>query len=71
MLNILCSSIARAGGIEVPADVRIVPKPINHSTSIIAGEVMRALGRALCRLGDRVAVEKAPKFRATHSSAMR
>ena len=62
MLNILCSSIARAGGIEVPADVRIVPKPTNRGALILTGDVIRTLGRVLCRLGDRVATGKAPKL---------
>lgn len=58
MLNILCSSIARAGGIEVSPDVRIVPKSVNRSALIVSGDVMRALGQALCWLGDRIAIER-------------
>ncbi len=58
MLNILCSSIARAGGIEMPPDVRIVPEPTNRSALILSGGMIRALGQALCRLGDRVAAER-------------
>ena len=62
MLNILCSSIARAGGIEVSPDFRMVPEPTNRGALIVTGDVLRALGRLLCRLGDRFAAEKAPKL---------
>jgi hypothetical protein len=39
MLNILATSIARAGGIEVPADRRIVPAPepaADHSAALFS-----------------------------------
>ncbi len=39
MLNILATSIARAGGIEVPAGCRIVPAPkpaTDHSAALLS-----------------------------------
>ncbi len=58
MMDILFRSIARAGGIEVPDGVRIVPLPrrSGHGRRV-AARSLRSLGRALYRLGDRLVAE--------------
>ncbi len=59
MMEILARSIARAGGIEVPPDVRILPrpprKPARRLLVRLAGRLLRIAGAGLGQLGGLVA----------------
>ncbi len=54
MMNILATSIARAGGIEVPAGCRIVPapKPVADHSAVLLSACARGAA-ALAALFDR------------------
>lgn len=66
MMDIMVRSIARAGGIEVPEDRRVVPAPspiggpglLVHGRAAVSA-VLRVAGRALLRAGDRFAAPAA------------
>lgn len=66
MMEIWMRSIARAGGVEIPATVRILgeaPRGENRSIRPALAALLERLGRGLVRSGERIGQNADPALR--------
>ena len=66
MMEIWMRSIARAGGVEIPATVRILdeaPRKEDVGIRSAVAALLKRLGRGLVRTGDLIGRDAAPALR--------